>query len=123
MKLLVVIVNYRTAPLVVECLHSLQREEKAVPGMKVAVVDCFSDDDSVAHLTTAIAANGWRRWVGLMPLQENAGFARGNNAAIRRALQSADPPEFVMLLNPDTRVQPGAVQSLLEFLESRSEAG
>ncbi len=123
MKLLVVIVNYRTAPLVVDCLRSLQGEEKAVPGLKVAVVDCCSEDDSIQRISAAIAENGWRRWVSLMPLPENAGFARGNNAAIRAALHSAHPPEFVMLLNPDTRVQPGAVHALLEFLESRSEAG
>jgi GT2 family glycosyltransferase len=123
MKLLVAIVNYRTAPLVVDCLRSIECEQKAVPGMEVAVVDCCSDDDSVSRLTQAIADNGWRRWVSLVPLQENAGFARGNNAAIRMAMQSADPPEFLMLLNPDTRVQPGAIQALLGFLESRPEVG
>ncbi|MCX5770566.1 MAG: glycosyltransferase family 2 protein [Candidatus Hydrogenedentes bacterium] len=123
MKLLIVIVNYRTAPLVVDCLRSLQSEEKAVPGMKVAVVDCCSGDESVPVLSKAIADNYWRRWVSLLPLEENAGFARGNNSAIRMAMRSADPPQFVMLLNPDTVVRPGAVQALLNCLESRSEAG
>ena len=123
MKLLVVIVNYRTAPLVVDCLRSLEPEEKAVAGMKVAIVDCWSGDDSVAILSKAIADNYWRRWVCLLPLEENAGFARGNNAAIRMAMRSPDPPKYVMLLNPDTLVRPGAVQALLDFLESRAEAG
>lgn len=123
MKLLVVIVNYRTARLVVDCLRSLEPEEKAIAGMKVSVVDCCSGDDSVSSLSQAIADNHWRRWVSLLPLEQNAGFARGNNAAIRIAMQSPDPPEYVMLLNPDTIVRPGAVQSLLNFLESRSEAG
>jgi len=123
MNLLVVIVNYRTAPLVIDCLRSLHPEEKAIAGMKVAVVDCCSGDESVPVLSNAIADNHWRRWVSLLPLEENAGFARGNNAAIRMAMQSADPPKYVMLLNPDTLVRPGAVQSLLDFLESRSEAG
>jgi len=123
MKLLIVIVNYRTAPLVVDCLRSLEPEEKAIAGMKVAVIDCCSGDDSAPILSKAIAENHWRRWVSLLPLEENAGFARGNNAAIRRAMRSSDPPKYVMLLNPDTLVRPGAVQSLLDFVESRSEAG
>jgi hypothetical protein len=38
-------------------------------------------------------------------------------------MEGDDPPEFVHLLNPDTLVKPGAIQSLLAFLEANPSAG
>jgi len=123
MRLLVVIVNYRTAGLVIDCLRSLDEERKLVRGLKVAVVDCHSEDDSVETLSQALAKNEWRQWVRLMALDRNAGFAGGNNAAMRAAMRAPNPPEYVMLLNPDTVVKPGAVRALLDFMNTRAEAG
>jgi len=61
----------------------------------------------------------------VLPLDSNGGFASGNNAAIRPALEASDPPspDYVLLLNPDTIVRPGAVSALLEFMASHPEAG
>src|SRR5262249_20635711 len=42
---------------------------------------------------------------------------------IRLALRSVDPPDYVLLLNPDTIVRPGALATLVEFLDSRPEVG
>jgi GT2 family glycosyltransferase len=47
----------------------------------------------------------------------------GNNAAIRPALAAAEPPRYVLLLNPDTIVRPGALRALVEFMESRLDVG
>jgi hypothetical protein len=58
-----------------------------------------------------------------MPLDRNGGFAYGNNAGIRPALQSSDPPDYVLLLNPDTLIRPGALQALVEFLDSHPSVG
>lgn len=128
MKLLVVIVNYRTPALTVDCLASLAPEILRVAGaetgnVRVVITDNLSGDDSVAQISRAILDNGWSDWASLMPLPRNGGFAYGNNAGIRPALQSADPPEFVLLLNPDTLVRPGALSALLEFMENRREVG
>ena len=76
-----------------------------------------------ARLATAILENGWGDWATILPLDQNGGFAYGNNAAIRPALQEADPPCFVLLLNPDTIVRPGALKSLVVFMESRPDIG
>ena len=46
-----------------------------------------------------------------MPLAKNLGFAAGNNAALRPLLASSSPPDYVLLLNPDTVVRPNAVRS------------
>src|SRR4051812_41551380 len=129
MRVLIVIVNYRSADLAVDCLRSLAPEVRALGGpaaARVVVTDNASGDDSVPRLTAAVRDNGWGDWATVRPLARNGGFAYGNNEAIRPALAAANPadkPEYVLLLNPDTRVRPGAVRALLDFMDADPQAG
>src|SRR5262249_7893023 len=56
---LIVIVNYRTSDLAVECLRSLEAEAGDPAIARVAVVDNLSNDGSVDRLRAAISRNGW----------------------------------------------------------------
>src|SRR5689334_8262912 len=101
MKLAIVIVNYRTAQLTVECLQSIFGSG-LVPA-QILVVDNASGDDSVATIESAIAREGWKEVVTLMISNENRGFAAGNNLALRQLLHGNAPaPDYILLLNPDT---------------------
>lgn len=122
-RLLVIIVNYRTAPLVIDCLRSLEPEVAALPEARVVVVDNASGDDSAALLGAAIAEHGWAAWASLMPLADNRGFSAGNNAAIRPDLASPDAADYFLLLNPDTVVRPGALTALMSFMAEHPRAG
>jgi len=119
----VVIVNYRTADLVVDCLRSLASEIETVSDCRVIVVDGGSGDGSAVRLMNSIQTEGWSGWVELLPLAENCGFAAGNNAAIRPLLDRPNPPEYVLLLNPDTIVRPGAIRELVQFMEANPKVG
>jgi GT2 family glycosyltransferase len=122
--LLIVIVNYRTAQLTLDCLGSLAPEIQSLPrGTKVVVTDNASGDDSAQRLRSAVREQGWAEWAEVMPLARNGGFAWGNNEAIRPALRSSAPPEYVLLLNPDTVVRPGAIGALLSFMDANPKAG
>lgn len=123
MRVLIVIVNYRTASLTVDCLRSLAGQIPAAADTRVVVVDNASGDDSPARIAQAIADNGWSTWARLMPAERNGGFAYGNNAAIRPTLKCEDPPQYVWLLNSDTIVRPGALKSLVEFLDANPKVG
>jgi len=122
-SVLVVIVNYRTPKLTINCLRSLASEIPALLNTQVAVVDNASGDDSVTAIEQAIVTEGWSQWATLLPSNHNGGFSYGNNFAIRPALASENPPDYVWLLNPDTEVRPGALQALLEFMQHQSKAG
>jgi GT2 family glycosyltransferase len=124
-RLLVVIVNYRTPQQTIDCLRSLEPEVRALGGVTVVVTDNHSQDDSVERIRDALATNGWDDWAALMPLDKNGGFAFGNNAAIRPALASANPPppDYVLLLNPDTVAFPDALGELLRFMDAHPEVG
>ena len=122
-SLLVVIVNYRTPGLTIDCLHSLVGEIRSLPNTRVAIADNDSGDNSVAEIAAAIAAEGWSEWASFVPLDRNGGFAFGNNALIRPVLESTNPPPYFLLLNPDTVVRPGALKALVDFMDSHPEAG
>jgi GT2 family glycosyltransferase len=121
-RIRIVIVNYRTAGLVIECLRSLTDEVVALGDCRTVVVDNGSGDGSAERIGTAIASEGWG-WAELLPLAHNPGFAGGNNAALRPILTDPQPPDYVLLLNPDTVVRPGAVRALVDFLEANPHVG
>jgi N-acetylglucosaminyl-diphospho-decaprenol L-rhamnosyltransferase len=124
-KVLVVIVNYRTSNLTIECLRSLENEAHTATGcgVNVVVTDNNSCDGSVPRLQKAVHDRGWNGWVTIQPLERNGGFAYGNNAAIRPALASDHPPDFIWLLNSDTVVRPGALATLTAFLIDHPDVG
>ena len=121
--LLVVIVNYRTPSLTIDSLRSLVSEVQALPCTRVVVTDNNSGDGSVEKIGAAIETEGWGEWASLMPLELNGGFAYGNNAAIRPALHSTNPPPYILLLNPDTIVRPRALQVLVDFMNKHPDVG
>lgn len=120
---LVVIVNYRTARLVVECLRSLAPEVASHGGARVVVVDNDSGDGSVEVLREAVVAGGWSDWAEVLASDRNGGFAYGNNLAMRRALAGSTKPDLFWLLNPDTLVHPHALVTLVEFLRDNPHVG
>ncbi|OKO73842.1 glycosyltransferase family 2 protein [Bradyrhizobium sp. AS23.2] len=123
MSLLIVIVNFRVAELTIDCLRSLQDEIAGVPGTSVAVCENGSGDDQALRIQHAIEANGWDGWCSLMASETNLGFCGGNNVLIRPALGSAQPPDYVLLLNPDTVVRPNAIKALVDFMAQNAKVG
>ena len=120
-RLLIVIVNYKTAQLTIACLRSLEPEVRSILGARVALVENASGDEFA--LRAAIRINAWEDWVTLEVAARNGGFGAGNNVAIRSALASATPPGLVLLLNADTEVRPGAIRILRDFMEAHPEIG
>lgn len=110
MNLTVIIVNYRTPQCSIECLASLAAEHASLPQMRVLLVDNASGDNSVTLITETVMLQGWTGWVSILPQKRNLGFAGGNNVAIHVALASENAPDFILLLNSDTVVQPGCLQ-------------
>lgn len=122
-RLTIVVLNYKTPALTIDCLHSLVDEVASLPKTHVVVVDNASNDGSVEQIQAAITAEDWSDWVTFLPLTHNGGYATGNNAAIRPTLASEPPPDYIFLLNPDTVIRPGAIATLVRFMEAHPEVG
>ena len=123
MKLLVVVVSYRVTDLTIDCLRSLSGEVGRCPGIRVAVCENGTGGDAEERLRRAITENGWGSWVDVTAIYPNRGFTGGNNAVIRPALQSDDPPEYILLLNADTIVNEHALDTLVAFMDDHPKAG
>lgn len=123
MRLLVVIVNYKVTDLTLDCLRSLENEIPRVYGTQVAVVENGSGGDAESRIRAAIESNGWASWCELTAIHPNRGFTGGNNAVIVPAMRSADPPQYVYLLNADTLVIPGALEAIVKFMDAHPHVG
>ena len=111
MKLSIVIVSYNVRDYLENCLQSVSRALEGIEG-EVFVVDNHSDDDSVETVRSQYP------WVRLIENQENMGFSRANNIAIRESRG-----EYVLLLNPDTIVEKSTLREVLRFMEEHPKAG
>jgi len=145
-----VIVSFNTRDLLDACLTALAvdlaRAGFAAGAAEVWVVDNASTDGS-APMVAARHPD-----VRLLALADNAGFTAANNEVLRRwaggnevvrqvagdnevvrqvAGDPRDPagdvaparaPDWVLLLNPDTEVQPGAIARLIAALEAVPDA-
>ena len=123
MGLLVVILNYRTAGLTLDCLASLAQVLDEVPGTRALVVDNGSGDDSAARLADAIESHQWGGWCELLALPENVGFAAGNNRGLDRLKTTYREAQWVLLLNSDTIVHPGALRLSHEAMQANPKIG
>lgn len=111
MKLSVVIVSYNVRNYLEQCLQSVQRALEGIEG-EVFVVDNHSDDDSVVTIREKYP------WVRLIENQENLGFSKANNQAIRQS-----QADYVLLLNPDTVVAEDTLRGVLTFMDEHPKAG
>lgn len=107
----ILIVNWNTRDLLRACLFSLQAALGDLEHETI-VVDNASGDGSAAMVA------GEFPHVHLVASDTNDGFARGNNRAYE--LSKGD---WVWLLNPDTEVEPGAAEALIEFLQTHQKSG
>ena len=123
MRLLVVVLNYRTPALTIDCLRSLEQEISAVAPCRAVIVDNDSGDGSAEQILAAVDSNGWGGWASLIRAPRNGGYAYGNNLAISEALESENAPGLILLLNPDTIVHAGALRTMVSFMESHPDVG
>ncbi|NJN18032.1 MAG: glycosyltransferase family 2 protein [Oscillochloris sp.] len=117
LDLAIVIVNWNGRAMLADCLHSIAAGADHLR-YRIYVVDNGSSDGSQAMLRREFPH------VILREPDHNLGFAGGNNVALREILARSDTaPPFVLLLNPDTIVQPGALQALLHEARANPRIG
>jgi GT2 family glycosyltransferase len=109
MDVSILIVNWNTREIVLNCLDALPTGVDNGLDYDVVVVDNGSVDGSAE----ALAA---RTEITLIRNDENLGFAAAVNQAYRHATG-----EFVLLLNSDVDLTPGALSTLTAFLRAHSD--
>ena len=122
MKLVVVIVNFRTADLTMQVVRAVLGEIFDMAA-RVMVVDNDSQDGSFEQLSKAVVAEGLSARVTVVLSDRNGGFGHGINVAVRRCLELPDAPSYFYVLNPDAFPDPGAVRRLVDCLDENPDVG
>lgn len=107
----VLIVNYNVKDYLLQCLRSVEASEGDV-SYEIIVVDNASSDGSVAELQPQFPNVRW------MPLDENVGFGRGNNAGLEVC-----NGRYVLFLNPDTIIAQDTLRTMVSYLDAHSDVG
>lgn len=108
--LAVIIVSFNTRDLLHACLASLA--DCTLP-LSIIVVDNASFDGSVQMVRESFPT------VAVIETGCNLGFAAANNLGMQQAAEA----DYLLLLNPDTVVHPGAIEQLVAFLDAHPRVG
>jgi GT2 family glycosyltransferase len=98
MLLSIIIVNYNSGALLLDCLHSAEQDLFDLDKVEWIVVDNSRNKEDKKLITEAFPMVQW------VDMENNEGFARANNKGIERS-----KGQLVLLLNPDTLLKPGVV--------------
>lgn len=107
----IVIVNWNAGELVRRAIESV-RDGARVLSAELIVVDNASTDGSARPLLSR--SDGTR----LIVNGDNVGFARACNQGMR-----GSRGRYVLLLNPDTVVLPGALETMVAFMDAHARVG
>lgn len=102
----IVIVNYKTKKLLIDCIKSIYKVTKEV-NYEIIVVDNNSDDGSEQAIKEEF------KNVIFIQTRENLGFGRANNVGINRSTG-----KYVFLLNSDTILCNNSLKIFCDFYEN-----
>ncbi len=95
-----------------DCLHSLAETSQGL-SLEIIVVDNHSTDGTLEILKSEFSDQ-----IHLLENRQNEGFVRPTNQGMR--LSSG---RYLLWLNPDTIIHPGALQNLVAFMEAHPQVG
>ena len=111
MDVSIIIVNWNTKRLLLECLSSVFKTINKL-SFEIWLVDNASGDGSVEAVKQNYPD------VKIIQNKKNLGFAAANNIALERMCG-----QYALLLNTDTILTNGAVEHLFDFMEKNPDAG
>lgn len=108
----IIILNWRSREVISHCLESIWRAGYIE---SVVVVDNGSEDGSVEKIKAQISK------IKIIKNGQNLGFAGGNNAGIKYALDKG--VKYILILNPDTEINKNTIPHLVKVMEKDKRIG
>ncbi len=119
-RVLVIILNYKTAEMTLAAAEAAMREMSDIDG-EILIIDNDSGDGSFETLQAGVAQKGWD--IRVLQSGQNGGFGAGNNFGMRAGMRDGTVPEYYYILNSDAFPDRGAIRALVEHLEGNPEVG
>lgn len=110
MKLSIIIVNYKTPALLKLCIKSILESSNLEP--EIIVVDNESQEETQEMMREDFP------YVSFVPVKENIGYAKAVNIGLKKS-----SGQYVFVLNPDIISFKGAIDRMVNFMESNPAVG
>lgn len=111
MILSLIILNYKSEGLTRYCIRNIIQSNFNTD-YEIIVIDNASPIGGIKKLKAEFSS------VKFIELEQNKGFSAGNNAGIKAA-----NGKYIMLINPDVVIVPGALEKLIEYLDKNPQVG
>ena len=109
----VIVLNYNGRRWLKNCFDALLKTK--YDNYRIVLIDNASNDGSVEIVRSEFSQ------IEVIVNHSNLGFSEGNNIGVRKALMEG--AEYVVLLNPDTKVEPEWLKELIAVGEAESSIG
>jgi len=108
----IIIVNYNVKDLADNCISSAYKANGSKFELEIFFVDNYSVDGSYEFISSKYPD------VICFKNSQNLGFSKANNIALKRA-----KGKYVLILNPDTVLEEGTFEKMIDFIESNENIG
>jgi GT2 family glycosyltransferase len=110
----IIILNYNGWENTLECIESIKNIDYV--SYKIIIVDNCSTDNSMEELNKKLDSN-----IALLGLNENLGFAAGNNRGIKVAIENN--ADYVLILNNDVIVDKMFLGNMIDAFQVDEKIG
>lgn len=121
MDVSIIIVNYNTEKLVIDCINSIINKTTNI-NYEIIVVDNNSDNGSFNKIIDTFPISSYINTncldIKFIRNEQNIGFGLANNEGFKQA-----KGEYLFCLNPDTIIVNNAIKILYDFMENNTECG
>jgi O-antigen biosynthesis protein len=108
----IIIVNYNVKDLVDNCISSVYKASSGKYAIEIFFVDNYSVDGSFEFISSKYPD------VICIKNSQNLGFSKANNIALKKAKGN-----YILILNPDTVLEEGTFDKIINFIESNENVG
>lgn len=119
MRVGIVIVNWNTGDLLSRCIESICKLPEKDCVACVVIVDNASKDNSMMRVREFAHVLD----IAFLPQKKNLGFSKACNVGISYVRSQIGASVHILLLNPDTEIQRGALSTMAGVLDDRPDAG
>lgn len=123
MRVLGIMINYRTPELTAKAADCLLAELEAVGDSHLLIIDNDSQDGSLEVLNAESANRAWGARVSIIASPRNGGYGYGINVGAAWGLSREDLPQYIYVLNSDAFADTASLRKMLAYMNNHADVG
>ncbi|MDX2021232.1 MAG: glycosyltransferase family 2 protein [Deltaproteobacteria bacterium] len=123
MRVLGIMINYRTADLTAKAADCLLAELDAIGDSHLLVIDNDSKDGSYEKLVQESAARDWGTRATVIASPRNGGYGYGINVGAAWGFAQPSPPDYIYVLNSDAFAVAASLRKMVAYMDAHPDVG